>query len=199
VKTEIKKTKISIKEVVAIISSIGLIAWIVTDFFGGMFIWLLSFGLIIIPIVLLYSFSIFDTIFELIRKGNRTSKIKLIAHGTILISILTINLYHSEVFKSESIMTAVLKDDLYHYRLIFRKNNTVENQINGFMGYSQTISGKYKIENDLIIFKPKPHDNDFIPDTLLIDKKQNVIFMERDENGNFRTDKEWLNHFEIEE
>lgn len=96
-------------------------------------------------------------------------------------------------------MTAVLKDDLYNYRLIFRKNNTVENQINGFMGFSQTISGKYKIENDLIIFNPKPYDNDFIPDTLLIDKKQNVIFKERDENGNFRTNKEWLNHFEIEE
>ncbi|NLR94643.1 hypothetical protein HGP29_25790 [Flammeovirga sp. SR4] len=192
-------TKISNKEVVAIISSIGLIAWIVSDFFGGIFIWMLSYGLIIIPILLLYSFSIFDTIFELIRKGNQTSKIKLIAHGTILFSILTINLCHSEIFKSESIMTAVLKHDLYYYRLIFRKDNTVENQINGFMGYSETIYGKYKIENDLIIFNPKPYDNDFIPDTLLIDKKQNVIFMERDKNGDFKTEKEWLNHFKIEE
>ncbi len=192
-------TKISNKEVVAIISSIGLIAWIVSDFFGGMLIWVLSYGLIIIPILLLYSFSIFDTIFELIRKGNQTSKIKLIAHGTILFSILTINLCHSEIFKSESIMTAVLKDDLYYYRLIFRKDNTVENQINGFMGFSETINGKYKIENDLIIFNPKPYDNDFIPDTLLIDKKQKVIFMERDKNVDFITEKEWLNHFKIEE
>lgn len=95
-------------------------------------------------------------------------------------------------------MTAVLKDDLYHYRLVFRKDRTVENQINGFMGFSKTIHGKYKIENDLIIFDPKPYDNDFIPDTMLIDKKLNAIFIGKDKNGNFRTVKEWLNHFEIE-
>ncbi len=95
-------------------------------------------------------------------------------------------------------MTAVLKDDLYHYRLILRKNGNVENQANGMFGFSQTFHGKYKIENDFIIFSEKPYDNDFIPDTLLIDKEQNALFIEKDSKGNFRTEKEWLNHFEIE-
>jgi len=197
--TENRKSKFSAYDIIAIISSVGLIGWIITDFFGGMIIWLLSYGLIIIPIIILYTFSIFDTIISLIRKGYRTNKIKLTAHGIVLISIFVFNLYHSEVFKSEPIMTAVLKDDLYHYRLVFRKDKTVENQIIGFMGFSETMYGQYKIENDLIIFNPKPYDNDFIPDTMLIDKKQNVIFMEKDKNGNFRTEKEWLNYFEIEE
>ena len=196
--TENRKSKLSAYDVIAVISAVGLIGWITTDFFGGMIIWLLSYGLIFIPIILLYTFSIFDTIISLIRKGNRTSKIKLLAHGIVLFSIFAFNLYHSEIFKSEKIMTAVLKDDLYHYRLILRKNGNVENQANGMFGFSQTFYGKYKIENDLIIFSEKPYDNDFIPDTLLIDKEQSALFMEKDSKGNFRTEKEWLNHFEIE-
>lgn len=197
--TENRKSKFSTYDIIAILSAVGLIGWLITDFFGGMIIWLFSYGLIIIPVILLYTFSVFDTIISLIRKGKRASKIKLTAHGIVLFSILVFNLYHSEVFKSKPIMTAILKDDLYYYRLVFRKDKTVENQINGFMGFSQTMYGKYNIENDLIIFDPKPYDNDFIPDTMLIDKKQNLLFIEKDKNGNFRTEKEWLNHFEIEE
>ena len=195
--TENWKSKLSAFDIIAIISAFGLIGWIITDFFGGMIIWLLSYGLIIIPIILLYTFSIFDTIISLIRNGKRTSKIKLTAHGIVLFSIFVFNLYHSEIFKSEKIMTAILKDDLFHYHLVFRKDKTVENQINGFMGFSETIYGQYKIENDLIIFSEKPYDNDFIPDTLFIDKEQDALFMEKDSNGKFRTDKEWLNHFKI--
>lgn len=197
--TESRKRKLLFYDIIAMISAIGLIGWIITDFFGGMIIWLVSYGLIIIPIVLLYIFSFIDTFIALIRKGKETSRIKLAAHGIVIISIFAFNLYHSEVFKSEKIMTAILKDDLFHYRLVFRKDKTVENQINGFMGYSETIYGQYKIERDLIIFNPKPYDNDFIPDTMLIDKNQNAIFIEKDKYGNFWTEKKWLNHFEIEE
>ena len=195
--TENRKSKISSYDIIAIISAVGLIGWIITDFFGGMIIWLLSYGLIIIPIILLYTFSIFDTIISLIRKGNRTSKIKLTAHGIVLLSIFVFNLYHSEVFKSKRIMTAILKDDLSHFRLILRKNGNAENQVNGMFGFSKTFHGKFKIENDLIIFSEKPYANDFIPDTLLIDKEQDALFMEKDSNGKFRTEKEWLNHFKI--
>lgn len=197
--TEIRKRKLSVYDIIAIISAVGLIGWIITDFFGGMILWALSYGVIIIPIFLLYILSITDTVVSLIRKGKQTSKIKLIAHGIVLFSIFAFNLYHSEVFKSERIMTAVLKDDLYHYRLILRKNGNVENQTNGMFGFSQTFHGKYKIENDLIIFSEKPYDNDFIPDTLLIDKEQDALFMGKDSYGKFQTEKEWLNHFEIEE
>ena len=95
-------------------------------------------------------------------------------------------------------MTAVLKDDLFHYRLIFREDGTVENRENGIFGMSGTNFGKYKIDKNLIIFDKKPYDNDFLPDTLLIEKNQNALFMEKDSKGNFRTEKNWLNHFEIE-
>lgn len=94
-------------------------------------------------------------------------------------------------------MTAILKDDLSHFRLILRKNGNAENQVNGMFGFSKTFHGKFKIENDLIIFSEKPYANDFIPDTLLIDKEQDALFMEKDSNGKFRTEKEWLNHFKI--
>ncbi len=195
---EKRKKKISGFDIIAIISGIGIIGWIITDFFGGMILWILSYGLIIIPLLLLYVISFFDTLISLIRNGRRTSKTKLITHGVVFLTIIMFNLYHSDLFKSEKIMTAVLKDDLYHYRLIFRGNGNVENQANGVFGFSQTYYGKYKIENDLIIFNPKPYDNEFIPDTLLLDKKQGVIFMNKDKNGDFNREKEWLNHFKIE-
>ncbi|SFT86986.1 hypothetical protein SAMN04489724_2455 [Algoriphagus locisalis] len=195
---EEKQNRITGYDVVAIISGLGIVGWIITDFFGGMIIWMFSYGVIISSIVLLYVFSFLDTLISLFRKGKATSKVKLVAHGTVLLVILGFNLYHSELFKSKSIMIASLKDDLFYYRLIFRENGNVENQINGFFGFSETYHGKYKIEKDLIIFSEKPYDNDFIPDTLLIDKSQNALFMEKDSNGDFRTEKNWLNHFEIE-
>ncbi len=197
--SDTRKNKISVYDVIAVISAVGLIGWIITDFFGGMFIWVLSYGLIIIPIILIYIFSVTDTVLSLIRKGKQTSKIKLTAHGIVLLSIFTLTLYHSEFFKSNRILTAVLKDDLNYYRLILRENGSVENHISGMFGFSERFHGKYKIENDLIIFGEKPFDNDFIPDTLLIDKEQSALFIEKDANGKFRTEKEWLNHFEIVE
>lgn len=197
--TENSTSKFSINDGIAILSSVGLLMWIISDFFGGMIIWLFTLIIIIIPIIILYLYSITETIISIIRKGKKTSKIKLTAHGIVLVSILAFNLHHSEIFKSERILTAVLKDDLCHLRLVFRKNNTVENQINGFLGYSEKIYGKYKIQNDLIIFNQKPYDNDFIPDTLLIDFKQHALFMSKDKFGVFQTKKVWLNHFEIEE
>ena len=195
---ENRKNKVSGFDIIAIISGIGIIGWIITDFFGGMIIWMLSYGLIILPILLLYIISFFDTLISLIRNSKKTSKTKLITHGIVFLTIIIFNLYHSDLFKSEKVMTAILKDDLYHYRLIFRENGNVENQANGAFGFSQTYYGKYKIENDLIIFSKKPYDNEFIPDTLLLDKKQGAIFINKNNNGGFNTEKEWLNHFEIE-
>ncbi len=66
------------------------------------------------------------------------------------------------------------------------------------MGFSLTMHGKYTIENNLIIFSKKPYDNDWLPDTLLLDRKQNAIFITKNEKGEFETKKEWLNYFEIE-
>ena len=193
-----RKNKIKGFEIVAILSAIGIIGWLITDFYGGMIINLLSYGILIIPFIILYLISIIETIISLIKKGVKSTRIKLIAHGIVIISIISLNIYHSDLLKSKAVLTAVLKDDLFHYRLVFRENGTVENQINGFMGFSETVYGKYTFEKDLIIFSEKPYDNDFIPDTLLLDKNQNAIFITKNKNGKFETKKVWLNYFEIE-
>lgn len=183
---------------VAIVGAIGIISWLITDFYGGMIIYLLSYGILIIPFIILYLISIIETIISLIRKGIKASRIKLIAHAMVLISIISLNIYHSDLLKSKVVLTAVLKDDLFHYRFVFRENGTVENQINGFMGFSKTIYGRYTFEKELIIFSEKPYENNFIPDTLLLDKKQNAIFITKNKKGEFGTEKGWLNYFEIE-
>ena len=191
------KQKIKIFDIVAIISTVGITAWMITDFFGGMFIYLLSYSLIIIPIIILYLISFFETIKSVIIKGVKSNKIKLIAHLIVIVSIIIFNLYYSELFKSKQILTATLKDDFFYYTLIFRENGSVENRIEGFLGYSETLKGTYLFKGDTIIFSRKPYDNDFIPDTLLVDRNQNVIFIHRDNKGKFDTEIRWLNHFKI--
>jgi len=182
----------------AILSTLGIFCWIITDFFGGMILYLFTYGIFIVPLIVLYIISLGDTLLSTVKRGIKANKIKVIFHGALFFLIILFNLCHSDVFKSKRILTATLKDDLFYYTLIFRKNGTVENEINGFLGFQQTIKGSYLISGDTIIFTKVPYDNDFIPEKLLIDREQNAIFMYRDENGHFVQKKEWLNHFEIE-
>ena len=93
---------------IAIISTIGIICWIITGYFGGMFIHLLSYGLIIIPIIILYIISIFDTFISTARQGFKANKIKLIFHGLVLFAIVLTNLYQSDVLKSKSSIRLLL-------------------------------------------------------------------------------------------
>jgi hypothetical protein len=190
--------KIKTSDIIAIFSVTGIIGWIISDFFGGMILYLISYGIIIIPIIIIYLISFIKTIISLIKKGFHQNKIRIISHSILFLSILIFNVSDSEIFKSKKIMSAVLKDDLYHYRLVFRENGTVENQINGFIGFSETKYGEYNFKDSLIIFSIKPYDNDFIPDTLLVDKEQNAIFLNKNKDGKFSTKKDWLNYFEIE-
>ena len=185
-------------DIIAVISTLGIIGWVVSDFFGGMILILLTLYVILVPIIILYLFSFTELIISLIKKEKKTSIIKLTSHLLVLLTIIIFNLYHSDFFKSKRILTAILKDDLYHYRLVFRENGVVENQANGVFGYSKIYYGKYKFEEDFIIFTKIPYDNDFLPDTVLLDRKQNAIFLTKDENGQFSKNKVWLNHFEIE-
>lgn len=94
-------------------------------------------------------------------------------------------------------LSAKLKDDQFLYTLIFRENNECENEIIGIFGFEQIYKGKYLLKGDTIIFSKKPYDNDFIPDTILLDKSSKAIFITKDINGHFIKQKEWLNHFEI--
>jgi hypothetical protein len=184
--------------IVAIISTLGILAWMLTDYFGGMFIYLLSYGLIIIPIIILYIASFGDTVISLIKRGFKQNKIKVIFHGLVLLTILLTNTLQSDLLKSERILTATLKDDQFHYTLLFRENGSCENQVSGIFGFQEVFNGKYRFQGDTIIFSKKPYDNNFIPDTLLIVRKERAIFINKDKQGNFSTTKEWLNHFEIQ-
>lgn len=186
-----------ISNIIAIISPLGILCWIITDFYGGMLLYFFSYGLFIIPIIILFVVSFIDTIVSTIKRGIKDNKIKVIFHGTLLFMIVLFNVFQSDIFKSPRILTATLKDDLFHYTLIFRENGTVENEVNGIFGFQEIFKGKYHIEGDTIIFLKVPYDNDFIPEQLLIDREQNAIFMYKDESGNFSRKKEWLNHLEI--
>lgn len=189
-----KKTRI---DIITIVLALGIIGWLITDFFGGMILFLFSYGLLIIPFILLYLILLIKYFKTLIRKRKYVSKVQTYSHGIVIAAIVIFNVYHSDLFKSKRILTATLKDDLYHYTLVFRENGQVENLINGAFGYSETYKGEYHFNGELIIFDSKPYDNNFIPDTLLLDKKTGVIFKERLQNGKFNTEKQWLNHFEL--
>lgn len=169
-----------------------------TDYFGGMFIYLLSYGLIIIPIVILYIFSFGETIITLAKRGFNHNKIKVIFHGFVILTIILANIFQSDLLKSKRILTATLKDDQFYYTLVFRENGTCENEVSGMFGFQEVFYGKYKFQGDLIVFTKKPYDNNFIPDTMLIDKKEKAIFINKDKQGKFNTTKEWQNHFEIQ-
>jgi hypothetical protein len=184
-------------DIIAIISTIGILCWMITDYLGGMVIYLSSYGLIIIPIIILYIVSFFDTLISAIKRGITQNKTKVIFHGLVLVAIFLTNIFQSDLFKSKGVLRATLKDDQFLYTLVFRNDGNCENEVSGIFGFQEVYHGKYKFYGDTIVFIKKPYDNDFIPDTLLIDRKAKAIYIEKDKNGKFNTTKEWLNHFEI--
>ena len=176
----------------------GILCWMTSDYFGGMFIWLISYGLIIIPIIILYVISFFDTLISSINQGIKQNKVKVIFHGLVLFSIILTNLYQSELLKPKKVLTAILKDDQFHYTLILREKGNCETEVSGIFGFDEVFNGKYDFYGDTVVFTKKPYDNNFIPDTLLLDRKAKAIFIKKDMTGKFNTTKEFLNHFEIQ-
>lgn len=174
-----------------------MICWNITDYFGGMIIYLLQYWIIIIPIVILYLITLIGTITKLSKSGIKLNKLIFGAHLVFIIFVLTSTLIESEIFKSKTVLSGTLKDDLFYYTLVFREDGTCENKINGFLGFEDKYDGKYKMAGDTIIFIVKPYENNFIPDTLLLDMKQNAIFLNKNKDGKFNTEKGWLNHFEL--
>lgn len=191
--------KPSIFDIIAMVSTTGIMGWVITDFYGGMIIYFFSYGLIIVPVLLMYVISLVETLISIIKNRAKTSKIKVTFHAVTILAMLALNLYHSEIFKSKPVMTATLNDDLFHYTLVLRENGTCETKVSGFLGYTQTFQGSYITRGDTIFFTKKPYNDNFIPDTLLIDTHEGVIFMEKDPNGAFQRTKDWLNYFEIKQ
>ncbi len=178
-------------------SIIGIICWNISDYFGGMIIHLIQYWFLILPLLVFYIISLVRTFILIIYSGLKRTKFLIIFHSIFLLLLVAKHTIDSDTFKSKRILTATLKDDLFHYTLILREDGTCENNVNGFLGFKEQFSGSYKIIEDTIIFSQKPYDNNFIPDTLLLDRKQNAIFLKKNKDGNFNTKKEWLNHFQI--
>ena len=189
--------KVSAFQLLTLLSVLGMIGWNITDNFGGMIIHLFQYWYIIIPILLLYVFTLFITLNKIAKNGIKSNKIIVGAHVVFILFIFSNYILESELFKSKRKYTGTLKDDLAHYTLIFRENGTCENHLNGFLGYEEKFNGQYLLKGHTIIFLIKPYDNDFLPDTLLLDIKQKAIFTQKNKFGKFITKKEWLNHFEL--
>ena len=120
-------------------------------------------------------------ILTITQKNKRGILIGILIIGTVFVT----ELFCSELFKSKKILEATLMDDLSAINLTLRANNTFE-VVSSTMFSEQTFKGDYKLSNNKIVFKDRPYDNDFIPDTLVIvgDK----IICRFDKNGNAVTD-----------
>lgn len=180
-----------------VISSIGFIAWIITDFFGGMIIHLLMYWWLVIPIVLLFGITLFITIILLFGEGIKNNRLISMTHALSLFVILLFCIYNSEFLKSKKVLDASLIDDLSRIDLIFRENGKFETNISGMFCYSESIKGRYFIRKDSIFFLDKPYSNDFIPDTVIIDNDKSAIFFRKNNDGEFSREKSFVNYFEI--
>jgi hypothetical protein len=189
--------KIKVYDMLAIISTLGIFGWIITDFYGGMIIYFIVFWPIIISIIILYLISFLDTFISIVNNGWNLNKIKGVSHGVLLFVILLLIVMQSELFKSKIILKAILRDDLSNLTLILRKNGKFENEVSGIFGPQEVFKGRYTLKADTIIFQNKPYDNDFLPDTILINRKQKAIFIGKEKNGNFAQEKSFLNYFEL--
>lgn len=186
-----------ILEYLTVISSIGFIAWIISDFFGGMIIYLVMYWWAIIPISILFGITLFITVILVIKEGIKKNKLTSTTHALSLFLILLFILYNSEFLKSKKVLDASLIDDLSRIDLALRENGKFETTISGMFGYSEKIRGKYLIKKDSIIFLDKPYSNDFIPDTVIIDRNKSAIFFKKKRNGEFSKEKSFVNYFEI--
>ena len=195
---EIKMNRLKSDDILTLISTSGLLIWVSTGFFEGMFSSLVSYWMLIIPCIIMYLYVVIGTLSSFFKNGLQGNLIKLFSLCILVLSGITLQLNNSELFKSEIIIKSILRDDLSNSILTFRKNGKCENKLVGMFGMSKKYHGNYILKGDTIVFLSKPYDNVFLPDTLLLDTEKEAIFIERDKCGNFRTKKEWLNHYKIE-
>ena len=183
----------------AIFSTIGVIGWTFTEFYGGKFIWLVTYFEFLIPLILLYLYSLFNTLIFFINKREQGNKLIYWVHLIGILSLTGVEIYQAEFWRSERVLEARLNDDLFSYFLILRENGQAEMEVDGFLGFHDVHHGEYLLKEDKLIFTVIPYDKEgFIPDTVLIDLSQEAVFIEKLETGEFDTQKQWLNHFNIE-
>lgn len=178
----------------AVIGSAAAVYLIIADYYGGMFIHMLSYGVILLPLLGIYFVSLMSTLISVIKAGVKENKLHVLILSFPIILFLASCVYDAEFHKSKRVLTAGLKDDLFYYTLIFRENGDCEHEIAGFLGYEEVIKGRYYFKGDTIVFTKKPYNNNFIPDTILVDKEDEKILLQRDSLGNFNRK---YNYFKI--
>ena len=190
--------KLKGSDLLAVGSACGVFAWVLTYYWGGMTFFLLAYYYIVIPFLIAYFYSLLTTIKCFKKNGWALNKIKVYSHFLSILLFCLIALSNSELFKSKRILTATLYEDLFYYQLVLRKNGNCEIRTSGWFGFGETYQGNYFVSSDTIIFLKKPYSNDFIPDTLFLNRKESAVFMKHRETKEFPTEKKYLNHFEVE-
>ena len=99
--------------------------------------------------------------------------------GVLFALIVMLGLANTEYFKSPTVLEAWLKDDLSGLHLHLRKNGQFEMVARTFLS-EESFEGKYKLEDDRIIFLNRPYDSDFIPDTLTIWQDKLILAFDAD-------------------
>ena len=130
-----------------------LVTYFLKDFLWDK-IWLFS----VIPLVLLGMGFLVLFVLTITAKNRNGILIGVLIIGTIFLS----ELITSEIFKSKKILEATLMDDLSAIHLTLRADNKFE-VVSSNMFNDVVYKGNYEVINNLIIFKDKRYNNDFIP------------------------------------
>jgi hypothetical protein len=117
---------------------------------------------------------LFFVVFSVIQRKRYPLLLKLMLSSLVITAAIFIN--RSGVFESPVIIEAILKDDLYALTLVLREDNSCSIRAVGMFDVSSNYHGEYELKGDTIIFKKKPYDNNFIPDTVYIHNKRKIIF-----------------------
>lgn len=181
----------------AIIGSVGLTGWVMTTYRGGMFINLISYFPLLILIFIIFGISIIETIHSITNDGVKRNKHKIIILLIPVIVFFATCLYDSELFKAKKVLSAILIDDLSSSTLTFREDGSYDYETLGLFGYQDISKGKYYFKGDTIVFTKKPYDNNFIPDTILIDREEAKLFLKKDSLGHFNRKTEYATYFDI--
>lgn len=179
------------------VSVVGTLAWVSTELHGGMAIHILMYWWLIIPVMLGFVVTFMVTISRVIQHGFKNVLFSSITHLFGITMLTIFSFYNSEVFKSETILEAILIDDLSSITIKLRADNTFETITDGAFGYVDRISGEYELKQDTIIFRDPPYSNDFIPNSIIIDKSDSALYFNKLKNGEFDRTKSFVNYFEI--
>ncbi len=173
-----------LSKLIIIIGILLVLSYILKDYLYDEF-WIFGYlpiGVLSLVFVIILGLSIL--------KKNRHSI--MIGFLTIL-SIIIVDSFSWELFKSNKILEAKLIDDLSGMNLVLRENNEFELH-RYYMFGDEWFKGEYELQGNKIIFHDKPYDNDFIPDTVtILDDK---LILEFDESGVPNT--LFASYFEIE-